>query len=100
MTSILKILEGIRNSTYPPEKIKRSVEILAAQRRAICNDCEFNSKHPNNKKWGPAHCMSCGCVLKWATHSLSYACPEGKWPAVEGVTHEQSNEIDNIIGNE
>jgi hypothetical protein len=64
---------------------------VAAQRIAICDDCQFHSKR--HKTIRPdAHCTNCGCTLSAKTKCLSCACPINKWSSV--MTREQEDEYD------
>lgn len=84
-----KITEGIYNSIV----VKEEVASIADKRRAICNKC------PNNTKGLIPQCSICNCILKWKTHSMSAACPIGKWEA-EILSDDLSNQIDKITNNE
>ena len=87
-----KIYEGWKNSLFPPSHLKEIIKKVSGQRRAICNECEFNSRF--HKTFRPdEHCVECGCTLSAKTKCLSCECPLGspKWKAV--VTEEQEDEM-------
>lgn len=87
-----KIYEGWRNNLFPPEHLKKIINIVSRRRRTICNDCELNSKnHPSIRF--DIHCTECGCTLSAKTKCLSCSCPLSKWTAV--LTDEQEKEITN-----
>ncbi len=48
--------------------------MLAAQRIAVCESCEFRADTPFKR------CTVCGCALKAKIFSpVKNACPKGKW---------------------
>ena len=86
------IWEGWRNNLFPPEKMKKVIESVGRRRRAICNECENNSKF--HRTFRPdIHCVVCGCTLSAKTKCLSCDCPLSppKWTAE--VTEEQEDSI-------
>lgn len=89
-----KIAQGIYNTIV----VKEEVEKIADERIAICRNCEFDSKVAGRK--GYERCLNCKCNLNWKTHSLSAECPISKWKAIEGISHDESNKIDEITGND
>jgi len=89
-----KIAEGVYNTIV----VKQEVEKIAEERIAICRKCSFDSKVVGRK--GYERCLKCKCNLNWKTHSLSASCPIDKWQAVEGISHDESNKIDEITGND
>lgn len=61
---------------------------VQAERRRICNGCEFNDK-PEGK------CVKCGCVLDWKIPAAAMECPEGKWGMDEiGFTQHVMKKLD------
>lgn len=93
-----EIWEGTVNTVF----LKQAVEKTAYQRLQICRKCDYNSKYGGKKVRGPESCRYCGCFLKIKTRSMASSCPlpEPRWVAVPGITQEQSEEIDKIVGNE
>jgi len=74
------IAEGIRNSIFK----KAHIEEAAAERMAICQDCEFIDREGKScvvPKTEPC-CSDCGCCLELKTRALSAKCGKGKWPAL------------------
>ncbi len=80
-----KIVEGIKNTYFPPKDLKEFIEETAKERLAICRKCPFDSE--NGKKQGyttvrpDEHCMECACNLEWKSRSLSSECPHKFWLA-------------------
>lgn len=72
-----QILEGIKNSIFK----KEDVEIIAEDRRKICNTCPFiDTEGKECAMIGTQPCCGkCGCSLHLKTRSLSSSCPEGFW---------------------
>ena len=61
---------------------------VQAERRRICNGCEFNDK-------AEGKCVKCGCVLDWKIASAALECPEGKWGMdEEGFTQHVLKKLD------
>ena len=51
---------------------------LAAERIAVCNECEFKESKPIQR------CTVCGCALKAKIFTpVKDACPKGKWSDVD-----------------
>jgi len=89
-----KLLEGIGNAVF----IKDSVEKIAAERIAICNECPHYSPNVLKAGGGPFmrkdnFCTDCGCNMYLKTRAMSAFCPLGgigshfpdevsKWPAL------------------
>lgn len=48
--------------------------IIALERLAICDSCEFNKK-----KLGISKCSLCGCVIKAKVFTDKNSCPINKW---------------------
>jgi len=67
-----KILEGVRNSTFPPKELKSLIEQTQKERMAICIGCEMNTTPGEIDTF--SKCSSCGCFLKLKTASLSSNC--------------------------
>ena len=71
------IVEGIKNTIVENE----AIELLAAERQAICDMCP--SKSTNCAPLIEVCCSECGCSLKFKTRSTGSSCPLGKWLKVE-----------------
>lgn len=65
---IKAIIEGHWHRLFSTEQI----EAVAADRIAVCQDCEF---------YGGAKCIKCGCPLSAKTRSMRSKCPIDKWAA-------------------
>jgi hypothetical protein len=90
-----QIYEGWKNNLFPSADMKPLIEKVAAERLAICNDCELSSK--NKKTIRPdLHCTDCGCPLEAKTRCLSCDCPKKKWLAVID-SQEKEHEIKTAI---
>jgi hypothetical protein len=51
---------------------------LAAERIAVCNECEFKESKPIQR------CTVCGCALKAKIFTpVKNTCPKGKWDEVD-----------------
>lgn len=92
-----QILEGIKNSIFKSE----DVEKIAAQRRAICEQCPLIDHEGFNCELPGTHpcCGECGCSLHLKTRSLSSECPhpEGsRWKAL--LTMDEEDELYGKIG--
>ena len=75
-----KIFEGFMNTIFK----KEDVEIIAAERMKICNDCP-NLDKEGSKCFAPGTqpcCSLCGCKLAFKTRSLSSYCDDNRWHAV------------------
>jgi hypothetical protein len=87
-----KITAGVINSIFKRD----DVELIAADRLSICQDCE-SLDIQGDKCLAPGTqpcCSECGCSLGFKTRSLSSECPLGKWKAL--LTEEQEDKLDNI----
>jgi len=84
-----KIMEGIKNALVRD----KYVETIHDKRMKICNACEFMGDKCMVPGTGPC-CNDCGCSLSFATRSLSYDCPKGKWKAV--LSQEQEDELEKL----
>lgn len=75
------IFEGIRNSLFR----KRYIERVAAERMAICNQCDELDVKGEHCVWPGSQpcCAECGCSLEYKTRSLSSSCPYEYWVALE-----------------
>jgi len=75
------IFQGIWNSIFR----KRYIEKIAAERMAICYECdEFDVEGVDCAWKGTQPCCSeCGCSLEYKTRSLSSSCPYEYWVALE-----------------
>lgn len=76
-----EILEGWRNNTFPPKKLKKEIEQTSIQRMKVCRVCKHNSIFGQTIR-PDEHCMLCGCTLSAKTKCLSCDCPIKKWKAV------------------
>jgi hypothetical protein len=89
------ILEGAANVLV----VKQEVEKAAAERKAICDGCEFNStnaKKNGYSNWRPdEHCTQCGCNLIMKTRCMSCSCPMKYWE--EQADKETDQKINDII---
>lgn len=74
------ILEGIFNYYFTRKKIKR----VAMWRIEICESCPLiDIKGSKCEMPGTQPCCGdCGCSLAYKTHSMSSACPRGRWFAI------------------
>ena len=76
-----EIYEGWKNKLLPDADMVEQIDLVGAERLAICDACPNHSK--NHKHIRPdEHCVSCGCTLSAKTKSLSCKCPIDKWGAV------------------
>lgn len=91
-----EIYEGWRNQLLPPEKLKETINRIAAERMAICEGCIMHSKYHSTSLRPDAHCTECGCTLGPKTKCLACACPLDKWKA--SMTTDQEKEIKNGKG--
>lgn len=71
------IVEGIKNTIMENE----TIELLAAERKAICDSCP--SLSTDCASLISLCCSECGCSIKFKTHSPSTSCPLGKWLKIE-----------------
>ena len=86
-----QIYEGWKNKLLPDADMVEQIDLVGAERMAICEECPNHSK--NHKTVRPdAHCVSCGCTLSAKTKCLSCDCPIFKWKAV--LTDEQQDLIE------
>ena len=85
-----QILEGVKNKLIKKEHI----EEIAAERLAICKQCEFYNGECAVPGTGPC-CGDCGCSLDFKTRSLSSHCPQDKWFAV--VSQKEEDQINDSI---
>ena len=86
-----QIYEGWKNKLLPDADMVEQIELVSAERMAICDACPNHSN--NHKHVRPdAHCVSCGCTLSAKTKCLSCKCPINKWVAV--LTDEQQDIIE------
>jgi hypothetical protein len=73
------IAEGIKNSIVKDE----TIELIAEQRRVICNSCpELNNQCNSAIK---DCCGVCGCMIEFKTRSMQSSCPNNKWSAVKST---------------
>jgi hypothetical protein len=67
---LTEISKGIINYIVTDD----SVEVIAKERKAICDSC------PNKViQLGLECCGLCHCILEFKTRSLDSVCPDGKW---------------------
>ena len=86
-----QIYEGWKNKLLPDADMVEQIELVSAERMAICDACPNHSN--NHKHVRPdAHCVSCGCTLSAKTKCLSCECPIHKWLAV--LSDEQQDIIE------
>lgn len=87
------LLEGMRNSLFPPAEIKEKIEETAAARIAICKECPNYSPTAISNGYKTSRpdifCTDCGCNLEFKTKCLHCACPIEKWGALLEETEEQ-----------
>lgn len=76
-----QVYEGWKNKLLPVKELKPLIEEVAAERIAICEECEMHSKHFKSVRLD-AHCTDCGCTLSAKVRCLSCECPRNKWLAV------------------
>jgi len=89
--NIGQIYEGWKNKLLPDVDMKEQIDLVDAERTAICEGCANHSM--NHKTVRPdAHCVSCGCTLSAKTKCLSCQCPIDKWKAV--LSDEQQDIIE------
>tara|TARA_R110002153_G_scaffold116579_3_gene260266 strand:- start:10883 stop:11179 length:297 start_codon:yes stop_codon:yes gene_type:complete len=84
-----KIIDGIKNALVRD----KFVEVIHEQRMNICNSCEHMGDKCMVPGTGPC-CNDCGCSLSFATRSLSYDCPKGKWKAL--LSEEQEDKLNEL----
>jgi len=83
---VVQIVKGLQNSLF----VKEQVELIAQERIAICDTCDFYS--PNIKKKGLAiirpdkYCDVCKCNMYLKTRSLAAQCPIGELHRVDKIT--------------
>lgn len=84
------IFEGVWNTIFR----KRYVERIAAERMAICNQCEELDEEGTECAFTGTQpcCSECGCSLAYKTRSLSSACPYLYWRALEEEDEEEEND--------
>ena len=76
-----EIYEGWKNKLLPDADMVEQIDLVGAERLAICDACPNHSnKHKTVRP--DAHCVSCGCTLSAKTKCLSCKCPIDKWGAV------------------
>ena len=83
----------------PPHEMKQQIKAVANERMAICETCDFHSKH--HKTLRPdAHCTDCGCTLSAKVSCLSCSCELNvpKWEAV--LTDQQEMLLEELKENE
>ena len=61
-----QFVDGWRNWLWR----RPEIEIIAAQRMALCNACPH--RQPNT-------CGKCGCPLEAKTRANDASCPDGRW---------------------
>jgi hypothetical protein len=71
------IVEGIKNTIVENE----TIELLAAERRAICDSC--SSLSTDCAPLIELCCSECGCSIKFKTRSPGTSCLLGKWLKVQ-----------------
>jgi hypothetical protein len=76
-----QIYEGWKNKLLPDADMKEQIDLVSAERIAICEGCANHSNNHSSKR-PDAHCVSCGCTLSAKTKFLSCKCPIDKWSAV------------------
>lgn len=88
------ILEGIKNSLFK----KEHVELIAAERQAICNKCPLiDLKGDKCLMPGTQPCCGeCGCSLDFKTRSLSSECPHPEGPKWEAYMDEDDEDKLNL----
>jgi hypothetical protein len=89
--NISQIYEGWKNNLLPASDMKEEIELVSAERMAICEACDNHSNNHQTKR-PDAHCVSCGCTLSAKTKCLSCECPIFKWVAV--LSDEQQDVIE------
>jgi hypothetical protein len=84
------IFEGVWNTIFR----KKYVERIAAERMAICNECEELDEEGTECAFTNTQpcCSECGCSLAYKTRSLSSACPYLYWRALEEEDEEEEND--------
>ena len=84
------IFEGVWNTIFR----KRYVERIAAERMAICNECEELDEEGTECAFTGTQpcCSECGCSLAYKTRSLSSACPYLYLRALEEEDEEEEND--------
>lgn len=98
------ILEGIRNTVYPPENLKELIAETVKFRQNICNSCphmSLNAKINNGyeSQRFDDHCTLCGCNIQLKSASLNSSCPDDpkRWNAV--VSDQEFSDIKQVIKN-
>ncbi len=94
MINIADIIEGWRNSLFPPAHLREQIEKVSEERLAICEGCEINSKNAPSHTWVTdlyEHCTECGCPLVAKSKCLSCECGHKKWMAV--LTEEEEDSL-------
>jgi hypothetical protein len=91
------ILEGIQNNLFK----KEYVEVIAAERQSICDNCELLDLKgdaclvPGSKPC----CGECGCSLDFKTRSLASECPHPKGPKWSAyLTEEEEDTLNTELG--
>lgn len=78
--SVLRTVKGVVSGFSNFVFEKEDIELIAAERRRICNVCpksnNGNSRRCLKRKGG------CGCILSLKTRVLEEECPDLKWKAV------------------
>lgn len=84
------IFQGIWNTIFR----KQYVERVAAERLAICYDCEGLDEEGKDCAVPGTQpcCKACGCSLAFKTRSLSASCPYNHWVALEEDDEEYEDE--------
>ncbi len=89
MINFREIIEGYRNLVIPPSHMKKTIELIAAERMSICDECPLHSKNHDTPLRPDDHCTDCGCMLKAKVACLSCACPQNKWTPVMANSDEE-----------
>jgi hypothetical protein len=89
------ILEGMFNYYFTRKKIKR----VAYWRNEICKACPLIDLEGSKCEVPGTHpcCGDCGCSLKYKTHSMSSACPQGRWFAI--MTEDEEDDMNAKLEN-
>lgn len=88
-----QIVEGILNNVFT----KETVDAISEERLDECLKCsnyDLTGESCVMPGTGPC-CKSCGCSLKLATKSLSYKCPESKWPVY--ISNDENTDLSILI---
>lgn len=103
-----EIVEGWRNDSFPPDKLKDIIKQVSEERMAICVKCiAYDETGKGCSVPLTAPCCNrrvilpleqggirgCGCPLNKKTKCLSCRCPANKWGPV--LTEDEETKFDN-----